>query len=240
MNRQRLILFSLLTLVFIGVSFVYFAHAWNESNTRFRTGLPVPRNILPNELLNPDEIIPEGPPTLPELRTDDPLLNGTAKSPLTVVVFGDFECAFCKNQAQAIDEALTLMPRRADIRVVWRDLPLITQHPRALAAATVAQCAARQGKFKQMHDALFFQTADLSDTEFFSIASALQLDSTALLTCLRDPAVTFRLNADIQTAREHAIVSVPMMFINGQPFDGYVDARSLAAMFQRQVDAIAP
>jgi len=240
MNRQRLILFSLLTLVFIGVSFLYFAHVWKDSNTRFRTGLPVPRTILPDSLLNPDEIIPKGPPTLPELRAEDPVLAGSSKSPITMVVFGDFQCEFCGNQAQAIDEALKLVTTRDAVRVVWRDLPLTTQHPRALAAASVAQCAARQGKFKHMHDALFFDAVELSDTEFFSIASTLQLDSAALLTCLRDPAVAFRLNADIQIAREHAITSVPTTFINGKPFEGYLDAETLAAILQKQLDIVAP
>lgn len=240
MNRQRLLIFSLLTLVFVGVSFLYFLRVWQDSTTRFRTGLPVPRSILPEELLRADEIIPQGPPTLPTIRPDDPLLAGNEKSPVTMVLFGDFQCQYCRDQALAMEDALRIADPGNAVRVVWRDVPLTNQHPQAMAAATVAQCAARQGKFRQMHDALFFKAKDFSDSEFLNFATEIGLESNTFLTCLRDPAIRTRLNQDLDDARSHAILQVPLLFVNGQPIEGYVDTQTLVAIIQKQLETVKP
>lgn len=240
MTRQRLLLFALLTLTFVGVALIAFRQIWTDATTRFRTGLPVPRSILPDELLSPLEIIPKGPPRAPDIRPTDPLLSGNASSSLTVIVFGDFQCDYCRDQAQALEDALRLIDRRADIRIVWRDLPLVNQHPRAMAAATVARCASQQGKFKAMHDALFFRATALNDTEFLNFARQQDLNQDAFLVCLRDPAIAFQLNRDIEAARKLAITSVPMIFVNGQAISGYVDTETLTAIFRQQLAQKGP
>ena len=237
MNRQRLIIFSILTLTFVGVSLLYFSRVWTDSHTRFRTGLPVPANILPKELKDPDTIIPSGPPTLPTLRPTDPVLFGAASGSVTVVTFGDFQCPSCRDQAQAVEDAMQLLgPDQRSVRVVWRDMPLVNQHPRAMAAAVAAQCASKQGRFRQMHDALFFQGTDLSDSEILTFASNIGLKSQDFLVCERDPAITFQLQKDLTDATQHAISQVPTVFINGKPYEGYRDAQTLANIIQGQLE----
>jgi protein-disulfide isomerase len=235
MNKQRLLIFSMLTLVFVGVSLLYFRDIWTDMTTRYRTGTSPPAGILPNELRSPQDIVPSGPPRAPEIRKDDPLLSGYASSAITIIEFGDFQCDYCREQTQAVEDALKLTDRQNDVRVVWRDLPLTNQHPNALAAATVARCAGQQGMFKPMHDALFFQAKDLSETEFLTFAKQMKLNMDTFMVCLRDPAIPFRLNQDIDLARSLAITEVPMLFLNGQPETGYVDAETLAAWIRNQL-----
>ncbi|MEN9558246.1 MAG: hypothetical protein RL141_615 [Candidatus Parcubacteria bacterium] len=230
MDRQRLAFLIVFAVIFVGMCTLLGARMWDDFNTRFRTGEAVPLRVLPDELLSPGEVIPDGPPQLPELRPEDPLLAGSASSSVTLVVFGDFACPQCREQAQETTEALRLVGSTGSVRVIWRDFPLINQHPRAMAAATVAACAGRQGKFRQMHDALFFEATDLSDTEFLSFASRLRLDTNAFLICLRDPAIPFRLQRDIETARTHAITAVPTLFIDGRPLTGVINASTLATL----------
>ncbi len=235
MNHQRLLLFSILILVFFGVSLLYFTNVWRDATTRFRTGLPVPARLLPAELRDPENVIPSGPPRPPTIRPTDPLLSGSPASPVTVIVYGDFQCEFCREQARALEDAIRLTGRGPDIRVVWRDLPLVEQHPRALAAASMAQCAAQQGKFKQMHDALFFQAKDFSDAELLAFADRMGLNEGTLLTCLRDPAITFRLQRDLEEARTLAITSVPLLFINNLPIEGLVDTETITAVLRKEL-----
>lgn len=235
MSRHRLLLLALLTLTFLGVSLLYFSNIWKDSTTRFRTGLPIPRSLLPDSLLRPEEIVPKGPPQAPEIRLGDPLLSGNASSAVTIIVYGDFQCEFCRDEAQAIEDALRLTDSRNDVRVVWRDLPMINEHPRSMVAASVAACAARQRKFREMHDLLFTRATDLSDTEFLGFAKELDLDMDEFMVCLRDPAIPFRLNRDIEQARKLAITSVPMLFVDGQPISGYVDKETLVAIIRKQL-----
>lgn len=233
MNRHRLFLFLILTLAFVGVSLLFFTNVWKDAATRFRSGLPVPKNILPPELLRPEDIIPKGPPQAPVIRPGDPLLWGNASSAVTLIVFGDFQCEYCRDQARALEDALRLTDRPNGVRAVWRDLPLINKHPRSFAAAAAAACAARQGKFKPMHDALFFRATDLSDTELLALARDADLNLDDYTVCLRDPAVTFRLMRDLEDARKLAITSVPLIFVDGRPLDGLLDSQTLTAVIRK-------
>lgn len=241
MNRQRILILLGLILVLAGVSALYVARTWHDATTRFRTGLPIPRNLLQNNgLLNSADVVPTGPPTLPAIRASDPALNGSASSTLVIVAFGDFQCEFCRTQARALEDALVAIGKDSSrVGVIWRDLPLVNQHERAMSAAVAAQCAARQGRFRQMHDALFFQAQDLSDAELLGFAELLRLNKEQYLTCLRDPAITFRLQRDLEDARTHGITAVPMLFVNGTPIDGLVDSETLVAIMNREL-SIAP
>lgn len=242
MNRQRLIIFSALVLIFVGVSLLYATRVWNESSTRFRTGLPVPQTVLQNGgLLSSAELVPSGPPTQPDIRPDDPLLSGSASSKVAIMVLGDFQCDTCRDQATAIHDALTIVNNNANVRTVWRDYPITSMHDRALAAAVAGQCAAQQGKFSRMHDALFFQATDLSETDLLSLAKASGLNTDSFLTCMRDPAVPFRIQQDVDDAlHTHAITAVPTLFVDGKPLEGYVDANTLASIIQRELATVTP
>jgi protein-disulfide isomerase len=203
--------------------------------TRYLTGTAPPTSILPSELLAPENVVPPGPPRAPDIRNTDPLLSGNASSALTIIEFGDFQCDYCREQAQAVEDAIKLTDRPNDVRVVWRDLPITTQHAQALAAATVAQCAGQQRMFKPMFDALFFQAKNLNESEFLMFAKQMKLNMDTFMVCLRDPAIPFRLNQEIDLARSLSITSVPILFLNGRPETGYVDAESLAAWIRNQL-----
>lgn len=242
MDRQRVVTLIALVVLLLGVGALFAFRNWRDYTQRFRTGLPIPQFILPESLLSNDQIIPIGPPQLPPIRPEDPLLAGNASGSIPVVVFGDFECPFCKQQAAALRDALALLSPTSiqQLRVVWRDVPLANQHPRALAAAAAAECADRQGKFREMHDALFFRAQELSDAEFLQFARDLRLNSDAFLTCMRDPAIPFRLQRDLEELRNYSITSVPLIFIDDTALNGLTDARTLAALLERRIGFSAP
>ena len=72
-----------------------------------------------------------------------------------VVVYADFECPFCA--------ALELRLRELPLRVTFRHFPVRSSHPRAWPAARAAEAAALQGRFWEMHDALFADQGRLED-----------------------------------------------------------------------------
>ena len=239
MSRERILLFFFLTLVFVGVSSLFFSRVWNESRTRFRTGLPIPANILPDELRELGGLIPEGPPKAPAIRPTDPLLSGGDTSKVTIIVFGDFECQFCKNQAFALDDAVDRVGRTS-VRVVWRDLPLVNQHAHAMSAASVGRCAHAQHQFRGMHNLLFEKATAFNETEFLAFARQLGLNEQDFLVCLRDPAIPFAISRDLEDARDLAITEVPLMFIQGSPIVGFVDADTLEAILKKELERATP
>lgn len=228
MNRQRLFVLILCTLAFLAASWYVFGRVWQESHTRFRVGLPVPKSILPSDLLTPAERAAGIPPTMPDVRQTDEFISGTTSSRVTLMVFGDFQSDLSRQQALAVTQALNVIGPGL-IRTVWRDLPDVQSHSRAIAAATAARCAAQQAKFNQMYTLLMTEAKAYSDMEFLQFARRSGVDEQRFTICMRDPANSFHIQQDVADASSHGITDVPTLFINGEPSVGYQDSTALTA-----------
>src|SRR5690606_29190462 len=79
-------------------------------------------------------------------------VKGDTSAPVTLTMYGDFQCPACKTEGQLLERA---WPRiQGKVRLVFRHYPLDI-HRHAFLAARYAEAAARQGKFWEMHDALY-------------------------------------------------------------------------------------
>src|SRR3954470_14072004 len=100
-------------------------------------------------------------------------IRGRLDAPVTVVEYGDFECPYCGRAEPAVRE---LLRDFADVRYVWRHLPLADVHPHAELAALAAEGAAAQGAFWEMHDLLLEHQDKLRMPDLVSYADRLGLD----------------------------------------------------------------
>jgi len=181
-------------------------------------------------LASPQAKAPSGPTAIASspvtaaripLRPDDPS-KGTAPAKVTLVVFADFQCPYCSRFELTLRAA---EKRYSDqLRTVWKHEPL-TFHPRALAAARVAEAARLQGKFWEMHDKIFAHQTDLSDRAFDSYAADLGLDMSRFHRDLGAEAVANRVAEDQQLATIVQATGTPTWFVNcrkvvgDRPFD---------------------
>jgi len=96
--------------------------------------------------------------TLPPVKSEGYVI-GSASAPLEVIEFGDFECPVCSQFATVTEpDVRSRLVNAGRIRLRYIDFPL-PMHPNTWNASRAAACADEQGKFWQMHDALF-QTQD--------------------------------------------------------------------------------
>jgi protein-disulfide isomerase len=85
--------------------------------------------------------------------------KGSIHARIVLVEYGDFECPSCKVAAPAVK--LLLERFDGQLRLIFRNFPLEEAHPHALMAAEVAEIAAAQDRFWEMHDLLFANQAHL-------------------------------------------------------------------------------
>src|SRR5256884_6519476 len=100
---------------------------------------------------------------------------GSADAPVTLVEYGDFECPFCGRSYPELKQVLRQLGGK--VQFVFRHFPLSEEHPRAQHAAEVAEAAAAQGKFWEMHDLLYQRQAALADEDLVRYARELRLDA---------------------------------------------------------------
>jgi len=96
---------------------------------------------------------------------------------VTVVMFADFECPFCRRQADVLRRLEALFPGR--VRLAFKHFPL-PFHPNARLAAETAVCAQRQGKFWPLHDAFFRSPQPLNRDTIDRLAQAAKIDTARL------------------------------------------------------------
>jgi protein-disulfide isomerase len=101
--------------------------------------------------------------------------RGPAGAPVTVVLFSDFECCpYCERVEGTLDELARLYPEK--IRFVWKNFPL-PFHQNAKRAAVAAMGAHAQGRFWEMHKAIFADMKGLDASGLTKKAQSLGLDA---------------------------------------------------------------
>jgi len=168
-------------------------------------------------------------------------IKGNPDAPVTIVLFEDFQCPFCRKLAANLQ---ALMASRPDaVKIAWYNFPMHSDcndhvakdmHPRACAAAMASVCAQKQDRFWPMHDTLFFNSAKLSDRDLRSYAREEGLDLAQFDGCMKDPATLARVKADATQASEFGVRGTPTFFVNGRRLSGAQPPEVLEAV----VDAV--
>jgi protein-disulfide isomerase len=145
-------------------------------------------------------------------------IEGNADASVTLVEYGDYECPYC---GMAYPIVKKLQSEFGDkLRFVFRNFPLADIHPHAEHAAEAAEAAAAQGKFWQMHDALYEHQKSLGDTKIKELAESLGLNGMTLLEQVHRQIFADRIEEDFESGVVSGVNGTPTFFINGQRFNG--------------------
>ncbi|SRR5581483_12048354 len=157
-------------------------------------------------------------------RKPDPLAarsKGSPTAPITVYEMSDFQCPYCRRHAVEVFPALERdYVSTGKVRWVFINFPLTSIHPNAVAAAELALCGARLGRFWPLHDLLFrYQEtwAPLKEPGPFlvSLADSAGVPRAPLLQCLTSEAARPEVQADAEGARRSGASSTPTFYIEG-------------------------
>ena len=143
---------------------------------------------------------------------------GSSDAPLTLVEYGDFECPFCGIAYSIVEQMRQRLG--ADIRFVFRHFPLQESHPHAEHAAEAAEAAGAQGRFWEMHRALFEHQRRLDDPAVEEYASSLGLDMGRFASELSRGVYADRVREDFHTGVRSGVNGTPTFFVNDARYDG--------------------
>ncbi len=158
--------------------------------------------------------------------------KGPKEAPVTLITFLDYECPYCAQAAVSAEKVQAMYPKK--LRLVAKDFPL-GFHQRAMPAAIAARCAGRQGKFWEMHAALFKSQSDLSDARIEAIVKEQGLDLAAWTQCKADPSVQAAIKADQADGAQAGVSGTPAFFINGIMIGGAQSPEALKEIIEREL-----
>ncbi|TSC70523.1 MAG: DSBA oxidoreductase [Parcubacteria group bacterium Gr01-1014_49] len=154
--------------------------------------------------------------------TSDHILGNPA-APAIIVVYCDFESAFCKDFDDTLHQIVANEGINGKVAVAYRAFPLSELHPNALSHARAAECIAETGgndAFWKFEEALF-KNQPVEPTRYGTFASALGISGDAFAQCYVDAATTVdaRIEADRQNALDIGANGAPysLILVTGKP-----------------------
>lgn len=160
--------------------------------------------------------------TLPDADRDH--VAGNAEAPIALLEYGDYECPAC---GMAYPVVKVLQEQLGDrLCFAFRHFPLTNVHPHAEHAAEAAEAAGAQGRFWEMHDALFENQDRLGDESIFALAEELHLNAERLMKEVLSETYDARVREDFKAGVRAGVNGTPTFFVNGERYDGPRDPES--------------
>jgi len=181
-------------------------------------------------------------PTTAKVETKDSPALGDPDAPITLVEFTDYQCPFCRrfytNTLSKIKEQYIYTGK---VRLVLRDLPL-GFHANARPAAKAAHCAREQGKYWEMHDALFEGGGKLNGKDFTRYAEKIGVEDLPFQECMESSRHNKAIDRDVADAGKASINGTPG-FVLGKTTENEIEGSLISgaqsfASFKRQFDRL--
>lgn len=135
---------------------------------------------------------------------------GNPKGDVTLVEYFDYNCGYCRASLPMIAD---LLKRDPNLRVVYRDLPILSDESRVAARASLV--AAQQGKFQAFHDALY-AGGPVSDASIQAAAAKTGVS----LSSLQSPVITAEIAKNMQTAVKLGMNGTPSWVVGDRILSG--------------------
>ena len=152
------------------------------------------------------------------LHKDGDPIGGNPNGDVTMVEFYDVRCPYCRGMQPVEAE---LLRRDRNIRVVFKDIPILGPSSRIAARAVLA--AQRQDGYKKLHDALMAGTPNIDTEVVRTAALKVGLDWTRLQHDMDDPEIDARIDTNLKMARALHIDGTPTYIIGNQMLSGAVE-----------------
>lgn len=180
-------------------------------------------------------------PNLDKLKTDQQPGFGAAAAPVALVVFSDFQCPVCKEEAQILRKNLATS-FGGKVRVVFKDFPLDSVHNWARTAAIAGRCVFRQNPaaFWDFFDWVYENQGQIGmdniNSKLQTFATEKGLDGMQLGRCIDGKATEPEVDKSIAEGRALQVAATPTVFVNGRRIEGAVQWQVLEQLINLELE----
>jgi len=147
--------------------------------------------------------------------------GGNPKGDVSVVEYFDYNCGYCRASLPVIDQLVAADP---NVRIVYREMPVLSEQSGVAARMSIA--AARAGRFKPFHDALY-NAGPITDQSLALAARAAGLDPAKLKAASDAPDVSDAISGNLSMVRALGMSGTPSWVIGDRVLSGMQSLDSL-------------
>ena len=178
---------------------------------------------------------------LDKLKTDSQPNFGTPGAPVVLVLFSDFQCPYCKEEAKMLrTNILSAYPK--EVRVYFKDMPLVQIHPWAKPAAIAGRCVYKQNPaaFWEYHDWIYEHQSEMTlenlRPKVMEFAQGKEIDALQLGRCIDTKASEAEVDKSVTEGRELKINGTPTLFVNGRRVSNQLGWTDLRQVIDQEID----
>jgi protein-disulfide isomerase len=179
---------------------------------------------------------------LDRLKTEFSPSFGTPGASVVLVAFSDFECPYCKEEANMLRQNL-LNAYPTQVRLYFKEFPLESIHPWAKAAAMAGRCVFRQSPaaFWSYHDWAFGHQAEITADNFKPkllewAKGEKDLDAVQLTRCIETKATEAEVDRSVAQGKELGVNSTPTLYVNGRKIAQAIDWPNLRSIIDYEIE----
>ena len=189
-------------------------------------------------------------PTVKASIDDDPMM-GAINAPVTIIEFSDYECPYCKRFFNdTLPQLKSMYIDMGKVRLIYRDLPLLTHEPAATNEARAANCArAQKGDvaYFRFHDGIFRTTqsggSGLSLDQLKEIGKLIGLDEQKFGECYNSEQFKAEVQADFAAAKQLGAKGTPSFVVgkttaNGEIEGFFIEEAASFSLMQAVIDPL--
>jgi protein-disulfide isomerase len=179
---------------------------------------------------------------LDHIKTEFSPSFGTPGATVVIVGFSDFQCPYCKDEANMIRQnLLSAYPKQ--VRYYYKEFPLESIHTWAKPAAMAGRCVFRQnaGSFWNYHDWVYAHQAEITPENLRQkvldwAKDQKDIDAIQLGRCMDNKSTLAEVDRGITQARELQVTSTPTLFVNGRRIAQTLDWPNLRAIIDYEIE----
>jgi protein-disulfide isomerase len=163
---------------------------------------------------------------------------GNPVGDINVVEFFDYHCGYCKKVAGDLKELIATDP---GIRLVMKEYPILGED--SVTAAKAALAAAKQGRYREMHEVLMAYRGQFTQPALEALAAEAQVDAQRMFSDMQAPEIRDQISKTLLQGRGLGFRGTPGFIFGRIPVPGAIslgDMRTLVAEARRRACASAP
>jgi len=149
--------------------------------------------------------------------------GGNPKGDVVITEYSDYACTFCRRSLPDVERLLKADP---GVKIVYRELPILTAQ--SGPAAKVGLAAARKGRYRDYHLALF-ALGQPSDANILTAAAKAGMTPEDVAAARSDPALDREIASNVSVAQQLRFEGTPSFVVGDQILHGAVGYDALKA-----------
>jgi len=166
---------------------------------------------------------------------------GTPGAPVVLILFSDFQCPYCKEEAKMLRaNLLSAYPKQ--VRLYFKDMPLEQIHPWAKPAAIAGRCVFKQNPaaFWDYHDWVYEHQTAITKENFrdklLEFAKGKEIDPLQLGRCFDTKATEPEVDKSIAEAQSLRVSSTPTLYVNGRRLPSQIGWPDLRQVIDQEIE----